>query len=469
MSVSFKPSSLRPERIRFYALVAFLILVFLMGGGSRDDITSLVILRPLAVLMCGYGLATLTRQHFETNRGWIALITLTVMLPLLHLIPLPPAIWQALPGRDIVAEIDAATHLDGAWRPFSMTPARTWNALFSLAVPLAVLIVGLQLTHEDRKRLLPVVVVIGLVSALLGLLQAIGPGSGALYFYRITNVGSAVGLFSNRNHQAFLLATMLPLLTVWALNPRKTPQQLHARTIAAVGAGLLLFPMILVTGSRAGLMLSVLGAAGAAFIYLRSKITAATRRHSGIDWRWPIAGLFIVLLALAILLANRAEAIQRLVSLDVADDLRLRVLPVLLDLTWHYMPFGTGLGSFVEIFRMHEPNSLLQPEYVNHAHNDLIELALTAGAPGFLLLAAWLFAIGRGVLRTWTARWPEDPSRQTMLLYGRAAGIGLVLILLASLPDYPLRTPSIAALAMVFVLWLNDVRAPDRGSGHFAA
>src|SRR3546814_18783044 len=50
----------------------------------------------------------------------------------------------------------------------------------------------------------------------LGLAQVIGPRDGPLYLYEITNNGSAVGLFANRNHQAALLACLFPMLAVYA-------------------------------------------------------------------------------------------------------------------------------------------------------------------------------------------------------------------------------------------------------------
>jgi hypothetical protein len=44
------------ESWQFWALTAFLFLTFLTGGGSRDDIQSLVILRPAAVIFCCVGI-----------------------------------------------------------------------------------------------------------------------------------------------------------------------------------------------------------------------------------------------------------------------------------------------------------------------------------------------------------------------------------------------------------------------------
>ena len=46
----------------------------------------------------------------------------------LDLVPLPPAIWYALPGREIMVEIDEAARLGQVWLPLTMSPSSTWNA-----------------------------------------------------------------------------------------------------------------------------------------------------------------------------------------------------------------------------------------------------------------------------------------------------------------------------------------------------
>lgn len=454
---------LRLERARFAVLAAFIVFVFLTGGGSRNDIQSLVILRPLAVLMCAFGCVTLTREQIKQSQVWFGLFLATLALPLIHLVPLPPGIWQALPGREIIVELDKAIGIAGVWRPLTLTPDRTWNAVFALSVPLAVFVLGIQLSPADRSRLVPCLLFIGLASALLGLMQAISPGSRLLYFYAITNVDAAVGLFANRNHQAFLLAALPPLLTAWAVQPGKSSQQLQVRSLVAAGGGILLLPMILVTGSRAGLILMMLSAVAATIIYRQSRIAGSVRRHSKFDWRLPTALALALLIGIATLLASRGEALQRLLELDVSDDLRFEVLPLLLDLTRQYLPWGSGLGSFVEVFRLHEPDALLAPQYLNHAHNDLVELALTAGIPGLALLVAWLLALARATLSVFVQSQRAEGGRPSALLLGRAAAVGIAVLLLASLTDYPLRTPSLAATFGLLLLWLNDARRAKEG------
>jgi hypothetical protein len=179
----------RYEFIPFWALIFFLILTFLLGGASRSDVQSLIVLRPAAVIFCGIGFWSLRWNHVMKYRA-IFLYTLAIFaLICCHLVPLPSSFWNTLPGREIITEMDKVTELGLVWRPLSMVPSGTWNVFYSMFVPLAVLLLGSQLKREELFRILPVVLGLALLSAFIGLLQSIGDPQGLLYFYRITNNG----------------------------------------------------------------------------------------------------------------------------------------------------------------------------------------------------------------------------------------------------------------------------------------
>lgn len=174
-----------------------LVLVFLTGGSSRYDVPQLVVLRPLAICAAGFALVSFSASHWRTYRPLWILSAAVLLLTSAHLIPLPPEVWRSLPGREIVAEIDMVAGLSDQWRPLSLFPEGTWNALFALSVPLAVLLLAAQLDERDLMRVLVLIVGLCLVSGLIEVLQAAGSD---IRFYRIT--GGAGGLLANRNHQA---------------------------------------------------------------------------------------------------------------------------------------------------------------------------------------------------------------------------------------------------------------------------
>jgi hypothetical protein len=118
---------------------ALLVLVFLTGGGSRDDIQSLVVLRPVALLLGAYAATRITADQWRAIAvpAWLLIAIATVLT--LQLIPLPPEVWTSLPGRELHAQALLAAGLGDAWYPVSLSPAKTLNALMSLSVPMAAL------------------------------------------------------------------------------------------------------------------------------------------------------------------------------------------------------------------------------------------------------------------------------------------------------------------------------------------
>jgi O-antigen ligase len=444
---------LRGKSLAFLTLVTFLVIVFLTGGGSRSDIQALIVLRPVAALACFLALWRLSRVHIRQNRHLFGFAATMLVLVVIHLVPLPPAIWMRLPGRELVAQIDAAAGLDDIWRPITLVPTATRNALYSLFVPLAVLLLGVQTTREERFQLLPVLLGLGLFSGLIGMLQAIGAPSGALYFYEVTNNGSAVGLFANRNHQAIFLTMLLPALAVFAgAGARgRSGQSMKARSWSAIVAGTALVPLILVTGSRTGLALGCFGLAAAAAIYRKPETSiVAKRKVVKFDWRYPIAGFGVLCLAAITVIMSRAEAIRRLAASDDVEEQRFLVWGPIAEAARTYFPVGSGIGSFVETYRIHEKDSLLNPFYLNHAHNDWLELFLTGGLPAVALLVIGLFCYLRVARELWRTRLHHGRDVQ----YAKLGFVMILVLALASVVDYPVRTPILACVFVVSVLWL---------------
>lgn len=441
---------MRSVSIRFWILLAFLVLAFLTGGGSRSDIQSLVVLRPVAALACGYGLFTLTRETARQYRFLLGGMLVLILLIGLTLVPLPPSLWRHLPGHAIAAEVDRAAGLGDVWRPITMVPYATWNALYSLLVPAAVLLLGIQLSRSERGYLLPILLGFGALSIIIGILQLVGPVDGPFYFYTVTNNGFPVGLFSNRNHAGLLLACLFPLLAMFATGGDSSTQARY-RGWAALIFGIVALPMILVTGSRAGLILGLAGIA-AVPLFLRKRSSRDARQRRLRFALWGGAALAVVLVVATFSLSSRAPALARLLGADHAGDLRFQLFGPVFDLAWKYFPAGSGAGTFIEVFQLDEPEHLLALSYANHAHNDWLELWMTGGVAGVVILLAMLAAWVRQSYIVW--RIADPRSRDTA--YGRAGSIILLMMGVASLADYPLRVPSMMCVAMIAAIWLQS-------------
>lgn len=449
--------------ILFWVALAFLVLVAFTGGSSRSDVQSLVILRPVAILVCALAFITLRRSHMVAHKGMFIGFGAMIALTLVHLIPLPPVIWHQLPGRQELAQVDMISGLGPIWRPLTLTPTNGWHALSSLFVPLAMMLLAVQIDLEDLHRFAPVILVLGALSGLLGLLQVVGGGGAALYLYRGTNDGTAAGLFANRNHAALFLAILFPILATWSVADKNHRMKSWLRIWSSIAAGVVLFPMILVTGSRSGLLLSIFGLIAAVAIFV-----AAFRERSRTRTNLRSLGIFaaglagVVLLGFLTLRLSKADAIVRLVSTSRDSEFRFDIWRVSLELFWKYFPFGSGAGSFVEAYQIIEPAYQLNANYRNHAHQDVLEIGLVFGLPGLVLLFVAIASYFRNVYAVWFQR----PADTIAVKIARMATVAIGMIVIASLVDYPLRTPFMMCIFTILWLWSVEPARAQRSTGY---
>lgn len=444
-----KPLIRSPETVRFAALVTLLVACGLWGGGSRIDIPGLIFLQPLAVLIGAVILVMPGQVRWQAVAVPLSLLAALAMFMVIQLIPLPPEWWAQLPGHARFDQTDQLAGLTHTWRPISLTPDLTLASLAGLVVPAGALIGLAAISEEQGYKLLPWLLGIVGVSAFTGVAQVLSGDNSPLYFYSVTNNGSAVGLFSNRNHQAVLLAMGFPLLALWIRQPVRQVGHETMRLWVAGSAAVFLLPAIVLTGSRAGLLL---GAAGVAFawLHLRRSGRSGRERKSGL-LRWAKYAPFVAGLVLAVIAFNapRTESASRLVSTALTDDLRVEATPVLIEMARDFFPVGSGFGSFDPIFRFYEPFSMLRATYLNHAHNDFLETVITGGLPALVLLALFLIWTAPRLLAAFR-RLPQSCAPR----FAAFSAAAIVLILLSSLVDYPLRTPLMGLLFALACGWL---------------
>lgn len=437
------------ESARWALVIVLLLSCFLFGGASRNDVASLILLQPITVV-CATALV-LIRAPIDWQPVRLPLILLAALagVMLAQLIPLPPSIWTHLPGHEQFVRSAELAGVPQPWRPTSLTPDLTLASLVGLTVPFA-LLVAFATIDGRRRRLLLLCLLIGIaVSALFGLAQVSGGRESAFYTYRVTNAGNAVGLFANRNHQAVFLAMGWPLLASWTTLPRRNQKRRNVELVVAAGFAIFLFPLLLVTGSRAGLILGLAGLVFAVLIWRR----AAKRAETVGQYRKlaiPAVALSALLVIGATIVLSRAEAVSRFLVLRAEDDLRVATAATLGDIARDFFPLGSGFGSFDPVFRVYEPLSLLRPRYFNHAHNDFIEVAITGGLPAALVGLLFLAWAIRSSWRVW-----RHPGNEPETIEARVGSQVIALLVVASLIDYPLRTPLMMAILAIACGWLG--------------
>lgn len=468
MRLNFAQQAGTKPQLIYLSLIMMLVVGALTGGGARADIQSLLLLRPLTIVACGIGLWHLRTAHIRQNQFLFVMAALIFILPLIQLIPLPTALSGMLAENRLIHEIETAAGIRASTRPISLVPHGTWNAWYSLFGPLAILLLAVQLPADKTARLIPVILAIGVASGLLGVLQLLGPADSALYLYRITNFGKSVGLFANRNHHAVMLVCLLPMFAVYAA--RFGPGGMRRgktnwRPLIALVACVLVLPAVLLTGSRGGLLTIPIGLFGAYFCFFRPQTGMVLYSDAKLSRKLILGlGLSTLALCVATLWTSQSSAITRLAESDSSSEFRYQMWQPIMQQAWQYLPFGSGLGSFVEAFQIAEPNEMLTPTYVNHAHNDWLELAMTAGIFGILLLAASIIAW----LRSARLLISQSEDRSEVFRAGQAGAFILLILAMASIADYPLRVPSIAFLAVIATVWVaNAVKqsSPEKHAG----
>jgi hypothetical protein len=440
--------------------IFFLIFVFLVGGGARSDLASLPILRAIGVLLAFWAATGLGSDDWRRIRTPLTLLVLLTLWTGIQLVPLPPAIWHGLPGRDTIVAIDGLLGQGDLWRPISLTPSQTWNSLLAMSVPIAALLLAARLDPEDYPRLMLAIVGVAAVSALLGFFQLLsGPGSAA-YLYRITNSDAMVGLFANRNHHAVFLACATIIAAMLLRDERMRNRQNRSMQLVFIFVGLLFTAVTALIGSRAGFVAGVVAfAMGYVMVVSAWNAKPAGRRGAaavsgppGI-WRFLIYSppiLLAMLLGTAIWLSDRTTALSRMADQSIADDLRIHAWPSVLSMIEKYWAVGSGLGSFPDVYKMFEPDALLQPSYFNHAHNDWAELILSGGLPMILILLAALAWFTRKFLALGLrslVKGHRGDLRLPVLMV-------IVILAAASLVDYPLRVPSLQVMAIILITLL---------------
>ncbi len=209
----------------FILLSILLVVLFAAGGASRADAMGQIPVRAAAWLALILAIVLGERPPVRPVLPLAILLAAAVGLVLLQLVPLPPGLWQALPGRAPVVDAVLATGGPQPWRPLPLAPGATANAASALVVPVTVLVLLAGLRGAERAWLPGILLGIVTASTLIGLIQF----SGASFNNPFVNdsLGQVSGSFANRNHFALFMALGCVLAPAWAfLDGRQPPAAL---------------------------------------------------------------------------------------------------------------------------------------------------------------------------------------------------------------------------------------------------
>ncbi len=443
-----------PSRRHAALATALLILAILLGGGGTPSPLPELWLELLAALAMLAWLWLPGPIRLPADPALWIVAGLALAVPAIQLVPLPPDVWQALPGREAQAAALALVGEKDSWRPLSMSPPRTLASLLSFIPPLTLMLMAGALQRHERHRLLGAILAMAVASAVIGAFQ-LNAGGQAFRFYASSHA-TLVGFQANRNATADVLLIGLLALAAFAAGKR-SPREPHGAAAKGrdgwwqIGLALLLTLACVLTASRTGVAL-ILPAAIAAWAIL-----ALDPRKKWNRALPALAAGALAIVAAGLFLLGRNTVLQRVAGRfdTIAGDGREGLWRDTLYAIGQYWPFGSGTGTFVPTFIALEPLEAVDMGMPNRAHNDYLELALEAGVFGIAALAAIALLILFMAIRSWR----RERDGRVQIAFGLAA---LAIIAAHSLVDYPLRSMSLACLAAVAVAMLaKPPRSPE--------
>lgn len=422
--------------IRDASVFLLLTLALVFGGGTKQGLWSDALIEVSALAVLGMAVWHLRLRELDTPaRAGFLLCLIVMLIPLIQLAPLPPFIWQHLPGRSEIAEELSLVGLDRTWQPLTLAPRECWASLLSLIPAASLFVVTAQLGAERRQVLIRIFMIWICAGVGLSLMQIAGGPDSPFRFYADTNIDRAVGFFANANHNALALCLAVPFVILAPFASRERPGLVSALIAASILISIVV--AVALTRSRAGLGLIFLAVLlGGALVLLRTEKGKHRKRYL----------LFAIGLGAVALVASFLTGFVGLserFELPLAADLRWEVLRVSYNAALHFLPVGSGVGSFVPIYERFAPVTLVHLKYVNHAHDDWIELLIELGALLPIMVAAFALWVAFAIRDQWRKYGPK--------VLGKVASCIMVFLLMAiaSAVDYPMRT---IALMCVFGL-----------------
>jgi len=423
------------ERMRQLVAPAYLLLCLLIGGSVRGEWGNML-LRLIAIAIIAWAaIEPRSDRPSPQERHLQALILLALAWIALQLVPLPPALWTALPGREFVVDGYGLLGESLPWLPIALSPHDALATVLAVLPAIAMLAAMLRLRAYTPSGLAIALLAGTLGGVLLGALQVASadPMTSPWYLYEVTNYGVATGFFANANHMATLLVAAIPFLAALLATSRGGADavQRYSAAVAMVGGSLVIILVgIVLNGSLAALGLGLPVLFASLLLVFRRK-----NRPLGL----PLIGLALLLVA-GVAAISTAPVQSRFAGPEAQASVESRKerFSTTAQIAGDFAPVGSGLGSFSDAYKLYENPGEVTRTYVTHAHNDYLEIAAELGVPGVLLLLLFL---------AWWARAAVSPWRTASTdAYARAATIASAAILAHSFVDFPLRTAAISSL-----------------------
>lgn len=398
--------SYRPSEWDKYLLGSVLFISLLIGGGTASGLYTDTLVEVAAIVAAATVFSQTSGQRVPHSVLW--LLVFAVALVILQIVPLPAAIFSRLRPELLLA--DSGLVGETRFRFVSLGVGRTVECLLYLVALAAFFLSVLRLRVEQVHALLPFFFMGVICNGLAGAIQYSLSDDIAIEGLLPFTINA--GLFANQNHFAALLFVSIPFVVYYGL--------FRGHLLSGSLGLVTLLLLLLAAGSRAGVLI------GLAITVLSIVFLSA---RSGVS-RLSILAVFIGLSVYTIGAWTKIEA-------EVIDPAfgRGEFARTTIEGIKENWPTGVGFGNFQKAYQIYEKEGMIYSKYVNHAHNEYLEIAFEGGLTAILLMVFYLILLFAAFTKV-----RRDPLQ-------KAAFLSVSFLLIHSLVDYPLRTE---ALAMTF-------------------
>jgi len=339
----------------------------------------------------------------------LALAGLLTLL-VLQLAPLPSWLVRAIsPSRaELARKVSAALGLDPpSWLALTVSFKATRDAFLLLAAYVLCFLAAALVFRRPAaiRRLYAAIAIGGTALAAWGLARLVGLDSLLNLDFERVGTFRFTSSYTSPNRFAFLMTICLFAAVGWRMLAGRASRR--GQVCAATACAVVLALALVLTLSRLGIASATVAVLVLAFASARAAAPASgglPARAERASPRFLIAGAALAACILAVSLASSVDPVWQRYSLLYEEELggmgRLSCWRHALGIVRDYPLFGSGAGSFADVFPMYQGPDLL-PGFWKYAHNDYLNTLTDLGPAGLALVAvaatAWLRSSWRGL------------------------------------------------------------------------
>lgn len=393
-----------------YVLGSVLFIALLIGGGTASGLYTDTLIEIAAIVAAA---SVFSRASMHTiPRAALWLLFFTVALFVFQVIPMPSSVLDRVRPPVLLG----GSSLVGPTRFVSVGVGRTIECMIFVIAAAAFFLACLRLRSEQLVALLPFFFTGVICNGLAGAIQYSLSDNIAIEGLFPFTINA--GLFANRNHFSALLFISIPFVVYYGL---------FRGNLVSGSLGLVaLLLLLLAAGSRAGVLIGLaITAISIFFLSSRSKV-------SGL-------GIFALFAALSLYTIGAWATIEAK-EVDPAFGRGEFARTTIEGIKENWIT-GIGFGNFQKAYQIYERPEMIFSAFVNHAHNEYLEIAFEGGILAVALMAIYMIFL---IFIFYRIRFDA---------FQKAAFLSVSFLLIHSLVDYPLRT---AALLMTFA-YMNAI------------